>query len=77
VNVGSTGGSPDDGKPVPTYYSEKQIANTGFAPFNRREPCILVDLPPGLYTAVVRPFESSSQAAQPGIGIIEVFEINP
>jgi hypothetical protein len=77
VNAGNTGGSPDDSKPIPTYYSEKQISNTGLAPANRREPCIMIDLPPGLYSAVVRPYSSSSQPATPGVTIIEVFEINP
>lgn len=76
VNVSSTGGTPDDTKPIAIYYSEVQIAATGFNPLNRREPCIMVDLAPGLYSAVIRPFESSSQPATPGVAIVEVFEIN-
>jgi hypothetical protein len=41
-----------------------------------------VDLPPGSYTVTVRPFELRSsnplqdQPAVPGVGIIEVYEIN-
>lgn len=76
VNVSSTGGAPDDSKPIAFYYSEVQIAATGFNPLNRREPCIMVDLAPGLYSAVIRPFDSPSQPATPGVAIVEVFEIN-
>ena len=82
---GAVGGaSPaNDFSPIVEFYSEKQIAATGFAPANRREPCVLVDLPPGAYTVIVRPFElrdpdsSRDQPAKPGVGLIEVFEIAP
>ena len=73
----------NDFKPVVTYYDERQIFATGLAPKNRREPCVLVDLAPGSYTAVVRPFEFRSadpqadQPAVPGVGVIEVYEIGP
>ena len=76
VNASNTGGTPDDAKPVAVYYSEVQIAATGFNPLNRREPCIMIDLAPGLYSAVIRPFNSVSQPATPGVAIVEVFEIN-
>lgn len=76
VNVSSTGGVPDDSKPIAAYYSETQIAATGLNPLNRREPCIMVDLPPGLYSAVIRPFDSTAQPATSGVAIVEVFEIN-
>jgi Metallo-peptidase family M12 len=56
-------------------YGEAQIIATGFAPTDRREPCILVDLVPGVYTASVAPYSSSSQPAQPGIAVVEVFQI--
>jgi hypothetical protein len=63
-------------------YGENQIFATGLAPGNRREPCVLVDLPPGNFTVTVRPYELRStnprrdQPAVPGVGIIEVYEIN-
>lgn len=41
------------------------------------EPAILVDLHPGSYTVIVRPFENEEQPAVPGVGIVEVYEINP
>lgn len=42
------------------------------------EPAVLLDLAPGLYTVVVVPFEelSSDQPARPGVGLVEVYEIN-
>jgi hypothetical protein len=73
----------NDFKPVVKTYSEKQVAATGFAPTNRREPAIMVDLPPGSYTVIVKPFElhdpvlNVDQVAKPGTAIIEVYEINP
>jgi hypothetical protein len=72
----------NDFHPLVESYGEKQIFATGLAPGNRREPCVLVDLPPGSYTVTVRPFELRSsnplldQPAVPGVGIIEVYEIN-
>ncbi len=76
------GASPqNDFSPLVRLYSEKQIFATGFAPSNRREPCVLVDLAPGSYTIVVRPFEdhspgsATSAPAKPGVGVVEVYEI--
>lgn len=72
----------DDFQPLVRYYDERRIAATGFAPGNRREPCILVDLPPGNFTVVVKPFErldpdpELNQPAEPGVGIVEVYEVN-
>ena len=80
--AGEAAGVRDDFQPLVRYYNEQQIFATGFAPRNRREPCVLVDLPPGNYTVVVRPFEIRSadpdldQPAQPGVGLVEVYEIN-
>lgn len=79
-STGAEGGaSPtNDFKPIVKYYSEQQIFATGFAPGNRREPCVMADLAPGSYTAVVRPFESlPAQPASPGVAIVEVYEVNP
>jgi hypothetical protein len=84
-STGSLGGISveNDFKPLVVSYGERQIALTGFAPANRREPCVLVDLPPGNYTATAKPFEFRSadpaldQPAQPGVAIVEVYEINP
>jgi hypothetical protein len=76
-------GPANDFKPLVQLYGEKQIFATGLAPSNRREPCVLVDLPPGSYTVVVRPFEERSsnpaqdQPARPGVGVVEVYEIDP
>jgi hypothetical protein len=72
----------NDFKPVIALYGEKQIFATGLAPTNRREPCVLVDLPTGNYTVIVRPYELRStnplrdQPAVPGVGIVEVYEID-
>lgn len=72
----------NDFKPTVATYGQRRIFATGHAPGNRREPCVLVDLPPGNYTAIARPFELRSanvlldQPAVPGVGIIEVYEIN-
>ena len=71
-----------DYKPVVVSHGEKQIFATGHAPTNRREPCVLVDLPPGNYTVIVRPFEVRSadplrdQPAVAGVGVVEVYEID-
>ncbi|GAB5560203.1 MAG: hypothetical protein SynsKO_18500 [Synoicihabitans sp.] len=41
------------------------------------EPGVVLELPPGIYTIFVRPFEFlPSQPAEPGVGIVEVFEIS-
>ena len=75
-------GKGDDFTPVVASYSEQAIAATGLAPKNRREPAVLVDLLPGAYSVVVKPFErliatstAPAQLAQPGVAIVEVFEI--
>jgi hypothetical protein len=71
----------NDFSPQVILYSEKQIAATGFAPRNRREPCVMLDLPPGNYSVIVKPFElrdadpKLDQPAEPGVGIVEVYEI--
>lgn len=73
----------DDFQPTINYYTEEQISATGFAPSNRREPAVMVDLPPGNYTVIVKPFEfrdsdpDADQPAKPGVGIVEVYEISP
>ena len=81
---GADGGPSEENDflPLVELYGEKQMFTTGLAPPNRREPGVLVDLPPGSYTVMVRPFEFRSpnplrdQPAVPGVGIIEVYEIN-
>jgi hypothetical protein len=80
---GAEGGASteNDFRPLVELYGEKQISATGLAPKNRREPCVLIDLPPGNYTVIVRPYELRSpnplvdQPAIPGVGIVEVYEI--
>lgn len=77
-----TNGTRDDFQPIVTYYQEKDIQSTGFAPSNRREPAIMVDLLPGIYSVVVKPFEkaasgsSSGQTASPGVALVEVYELS-
>lgn len=40
------------------------------------EPGVVIELPPGIYTVFVMPFEAlPNQPAEPGIAIVEVFEI--
>lgn len=73
----SSVGQVDDEHSVPYFADELAIAATGFAPKNRREPCVLLDLEPGMYTVEVTPFSdsSSSQDEKPGVALVEVFEI--
>lgn len=78
TGAGVTSGARDDFKPNVTYYNEQQIFATGFAPGNRREPCVMADLAPGSYTVVVQPFELlPDQPAKAGVAIVEVFEVVP
>lgn len=66
----------DDFRPLAVVYPELQLVAANMAPSNRREPCIMVDLPPGLYTAFLKPFQSSpSVAGTPGVALVEVYEI--
>lgn len=73
----------NDFSPSVHYYNEQQIFGTGFAPGNRREPCVLVELPPGNYTILAKPFElrdpdpALDEPAKPGIALVEVYEIGP
>ncbi|MEZ5278086.1 MAG: M12 family metallo-peptidase [Opitutaceae bacterium] len=53
---------------------QDRIADLGFAPAVRRESAMILDLSPGLYTVIVRPFENTDGQRQ-GIGLIEAFEI--
>ncbi|MBI5689206.1 MAG: hypothetical protein HZC55_03850 [Verrucomicrobia bacterium] len=84
-STGAEGGASaeNDFRPFVVTHGERQIAATGHAPSNRREPCLLLDLPPGSYTVVVRPFElrdadpARHQPAVPGVGVIEVYEVDP
>ena len=81
---GAEGGisSENDFRPLVKSYGEARIFATGLAPGNRREPCILADFPAGRYTVVVRPFERVStdpnrnEPAVPGVGVVEVYEID-
>ena len=50
----------------------------GAADMAPTEPGVVIELPPGIYTVFVRPFESlPRQPAEPGVVIVEVFEMNP
>ena len=51
------------------------IAGLGFAPTVRRESAMILDLVPGLYTVIVRPFENAD-GQRPGVGLVEAFEIS-
>ena len=77
------GASPEnDFRPRVVTHGERALFATGRAPGNRREPAVLVDLPAGAYTVIVRPFELRSanprldQPALPGVGIVEVYELD-
>lgn len=56
---------------------QDEVIALGRAPGNRREPCMLIDIAPGAYTVIARPFENPPRdgGIQPGIGLIEVYEI--
>lgn len=72
---GSSGG--DDFKPYVTIYPEQQLAAVGLAPLNRRDSGVMLDLMPGTYTAVVKPFQDlPDQVQKPGIALVEVYEIS-
>jgi hypothetical protein len=81
--TGSEGGISltNDFHPLVKSHGEQEIFATGHAPGNRREPCVLVDLPPGNYSVIVRPFElrdadpQRDQPAQPGVTVVEVYEL--
>jgi hypothetical protein len=67
--------SPDT-QPRAVYYSELQIQAAGMAPANRREPVLMVDLAPGVYTAILKPYQTSlTVAGSPGVALIEVYEV--
>jgi hypothetical protein len=51
------------------------IAAIGFGPSVRLESVILIDLDPGIYTVIMKPFEDEDTDAAPGIGLIEAYEI--
>src|SRR5690606_14510251 len=66
---------------VVDQYSEQAIFDTitrlGVPSMAPVEPALLVDLTPGSYTVIVRPFEHlpSGQPAVPGVGLVEVYEV--
>jgi hypothetical protein len=72
--------SADEQENVSTH-AEELIAASGFMPSNRREPAVILDLPPGNYTVVVTPFEDLArtppQGARPGVAVVEVYESTP
>ena len=47
------------------------IRNSGHAPANRSESAMIVTLPPGNYTAIVRGVNNTS-----GVGLVEVYDLN-
>ncbi len=51
---------------------EAGIAATPFAPGNDLEPAVIMDLPPGPYTAIVR-----GKNGTMGIGVVEVYRVSP
>jgi hypothetical protein len=52
--------------------SPAEIDALGLAPGDPREAAVLITLPPGPYTAVVRGVGSTT-----GIALVEVFEVSP
>jgi hypothetical protein len=53
---------------------QAQVQALGLAPTVRRESVLVVDLLPGLYTLIVRPFENDT-GIESGVGLIEAYEI--
>lgn len=53
---------------------QAQVQALNLAPTVRRESVMLVDLPPGNYTLIVRPFENDT-GVSPGIALVEAYEI--
>jgi hypothetical protein len=53
-----------------------ELEATGFAPGDERDAALLMTLPPGSYTAVVTPAVANGVATPPGVGIVEVFELD-
>ena len=51
---------------------EQQILDTGLAPSDNRESAILVTLPPGAYTAIVRGVDGAV-----GVALVEVYSLDP
>ncbi len=62
-------------------YSEQQVFDItrrlGLENLRPVEPAWVVDVPPGGYSVVVQPFNdpASGQPAQPGVGLVEVYEV--
>jgi hypothetical protein len=54
-----------------TQNQVRDIMNSGYAPSNGLESAIIVDLPPGNYTAIVRGVNDTT-----GVGLVEVYELN-
>ena len=50
----------------------RDILDSGFAPANRNESAMIVTLPPGKYTAVVRGVSDTT-----GIALVEVYDLDP
>ncbi|MEO7168615.1 MAG: hypothetical protein ABI787_02520 [Spartobacteria bacterium] len=56
---------------------EQEIKDSGLAPLNSLESAILMVLPPGSYTAIVRGVEDPSLPAAPtGTALVEVYDIS-
>lgn len=68
-----------DAQDTISTHAEELIVGSGFMPLNRREPAVILDLQPGLYTMIVTPFEALDrtppQLAQPGVAVMEVYEL--
>src|SRR5439155_26475872 len=52
-------------------FQKSEIAATGLAPTDDRESAIIVTLPAGAYTAIVRGVNSTT-----GVGLVEVFNLH-
>lgn len=51
-------------------YQEEQLRATGFAPESERESAMLVTVPPGAYTAIVRGAENNT-----GVALVEIYHL--
>ena len=71
-STGAEGGASaeNDFKPFVVTHGEKAIFATGHAPANRREPCVMLDLPPGAYTVQI-----ADSSGRSGVSLAEVYEV--
>jgi hypothetical protein len=53
-----------------THGQVQEITNSGYAPSNPSDSAIIGELPPGIYTAIVRGVSNST-----GVGLVEAYDL--